>query len=123
MSVPRVHPRGMAHQDETSLRPPAMPLALRTPYLSTWQRGDRLAGEWPQFWADGITGLAGIVRVDGQAYTFAGDPGLADGTKPPALPQTSAGLTATTSTYGFSGGGVSLTVAFLSPVDPVDLRR
>lgn len=39
-------------------RPPALPLAVRSPYLSTWQQagdeggnGGYLAGEWPTFWA------------------------------------------------------------------------
>jgi hypothetical protein len=40
------------------LRPPAIPLAVRSPYLSTWQQagsdggnGGYLAGQWPTFWA------------------------------------------------------------------------
>lgn len=40
------------------LRPPAVPLAVRSPYLSTWQKagsdggnGGYLAGQWPTFWA------------------------------------------------------------------------
>ena len=39
-------------------RPPAIPLGVKSPYLSTWQyagsdggNGGYLAGEWPQFWA------------------------------------------------------------------------
>lgn len=38
-------------------RPPAIPLAVRSPYLSTWLNvgsdggnGGYLAGEWPVFW-------------------------------------------------------------------------
>jgi len=40
------------------LRPPAIPLAVRSPYMSTWQQagsdagnGGYLAGQWPTFWA------------------------------------------------------------------------
>lgn len=40
------------------LRPPSIPLAVRSPYLSTWQQagsdggnGGYLAGRWPTFWA------------------------------------------------------------------------
>lgn len=38
-------------------RPPALPLAVKSPYLSTWLpagknggNGGYLAGEWPRFW-------------------------------------------------------------------------
>lgn len=38
-------------------RPPAIPLAVRSPYINTWLavgkdggNGGYLAGEWPQFW-------------------------------------------------------------------------
>jgi hypothetical protein len=38
-------------------RPPALPLAVKSPYLSTWLsagsdggNGGYLAGEWPAFW-------------------------------------------------------------------------
>ena len=35
----------------TPIRPPATPLAVRSPYLSTWLRADTLPGNWPTFWA------------------------------------------------------------------------
>ena len=38
-------------------RPPAIPLAVKSPYVNTWQQagsdggnGGYLAGEWPTFW-------------------------------------------------------------------------
>jgi hypothetical protein len=41
----------------TPARPPALPLAVKSPYLSTWLNagsdggnGGYLAGEWPVFW-------------------------------------------------------------------------
>jgi hypothetical protein len=41
----------------TPLRPPAIPLAVRSPYMSTWQQagkdggnGGYLQGQWPTFW-------------------------------------------------------------------------
>lgn len=46
-----------AQSEFSSLRPPAIPLAVRSPYLSTWQQaggdggnGGYLAGQWPTFW-------------------------------------------------------------------------
>lgn len=39
-------------------RPPAIPLAVKSPYLNTWQNagsdggnGGYLAGQWPTFWS------------------------------------------------------------------------
>ncbi|KAF4772240.1 hypothetical protein HAV15_011255 [Penicillium sp. str.  len=58
-------------------RPPAIPLAVRSPYLSTWLNvgndggnGGYLAGQWPVFW--GINGWTGMIRVDGSTYTWMG---------------------------------------------------
>ena len=40
------------------LRPPAIPLAVKSPFMNTWQQagsdggnGGYLAGQWPTFWA------------------------------------------------------------------------
>jgi Domain of unknown function (DUF4965)/Domain of unknown function (DUF5127)/Domain of unknown function (DUF1793)/Domain of unknown function (DUF4964) len=103
-----------------SLRPPATPLAVRSPYLSTWQQGDDLAGTWASFWNGRTTAFCGIARIDGTAYLFAGDPGSPALT---AMRQESLRVTATRSIYTFTGGGVSLTVTFFSPVDLENLRR
>jgi len=57
-------------------RPPALPLAVRSPYLSTWQAagsdggdGGYLAGRWPTIWSGAVTGWTGLVRVDNTVYT------------------------------------------------------
>ena len=41
----------------TPARPPSIPLAVKSPYLTTWQaagsnsgNGGYLAGQWPSFW-------------------------------------------------------------------------
>lgn len=101
------------------LRPPAVPLAVRSMYLSTWSPSDNLAGTWPTFWNGHIAAIAGIVRVDGTPFVFCGAPsgGFALAT------QISLTVTATRSIYVLAAGGVTLTVTFLSPVDPGDLRR
>lgn len=56
----------------TPARPPAIPLAVRSPYLSTWLMagsdggdGGYLAGEWPTFWTGQVTAWTGLIRVDG----------------------------------------------------------
>ncbi|KAA8645729.1 glutaminase GtaA [Aspergillus tanneri] len=61
----------------TPARPPALPLAVKSPYLSTWLsagkddgNGGYLAGEWPTFWAGQVTGWADvdISCLDGKAH-------------------------------------------------------
>ena len=106
----------------TPIRPPATPLIVRQPYVSTWQPADALNGHWPAFWTGATRAMCGIARIDGQPYVFLGDPHFA--TQPPALmTQTALDVTPTQSRYTLRGGGVTLTVNFLSPVEPDDLRR
>ncbi len=107
----------------TPLRPPATPLAVRSPYLTTWLAGDNLAGTWPTFWNGRITALAGIARIDGTPYVFLGAPALPGGPALSTMTQTSLQLTATRSIFTLTGGGVTLTVTFFSPVDLGNLQR
>ena len=106
------------------IRPPATPLAVRSPYLSTWLPADVLPGTWPTFWTGRITAMTGIARIDGTPYVFMGAPGPASGQ--PALlgmTQTDLTVTATRSVFTLTAAGVRLVVTFLSPVEPGDLRR
>jgi Domain of unknown function (DUF5127)/Domain of unknown function (DUF4965)/Domain of unknown function (DUF1793)/Ricin-type beta-trefoil lectin domain-like/Domain of unknown function (DUF4964) len=107
----------------TPLRPPAVPLAVRSPYLSTWLPADNLAGTWPTFWNGHVTALCGLARIDGAAYVFAGAPSVPGGPALTQMQQASLQLTATRSIYTLSGGGVTLTVTFFSPVDLGNLQR
>ncbi|KAL8358009.1 hypothetical protein RB601_009440 [Gaeumannomyces tritici] len=103
-------------------RPPAIPLAVRSPYLNTWLNGDAkgiLPGTWPKFWAGQITGWQGFVRVDNAMYNWMG---AAPG--PPAVNQLSFTYTSTKSIFTFDvGGKVAMTVTFLSPVYPDDVEK
>jgi hypothetical protein len=105
------------------VRPPAVPLAVRSMYLSTWLAADSLAGTWPTFWNGHITALCGLARIDGAGYVFAGAPALPAGPALTAMQQVSLQLTATRSVYTLTGGGVTLTVTFFSPVDLGNLQR
>ncbi|KAF2806560.1 glutaminase GtaA [Mytilinidion resinicola] len=111
----------------TPARPPSIPLAVKSPYLSTWlpagasgTDGGYLPGHWPTFWAGQVLGWAGIVRVDNTSYVWMGNPlGFNNLTN-----QTSAEYTSTSSTFTMDvAGKVFLTVKFLSPVYPNDLKR
>jgi hypothetical protein len=105
------------------LRPPATPLAVRSPYLTTWLAGDTLPGTWPTFWNGHVTALCGIARIDGTPYVFAGAPSLPAGPALQTMTQTSVQVTAARSIYTLTGGGITLTVTFFSPVEPGNLQR
>ena len=105
------------------IRPPATPLIVRSPYVSTWQPASSLPGTWPTFWAGHTTAITGIARVDGRPFVFLGNP--LSGGRPMAPPMTQTGLTVTPtqSRYTLQGGGVTLDLDFLSPVEPNSLQR
>lgn len=105
------------------LRPPAVPLAVRSPYLSTWMPASILAGTWANFWTGRTTAMTGYLRVDGVDYLFLGAPSVSGHPVSRAVIQRSLTLTATRSEYVLEAGGVRLTLTFLSPVEPGDLRR
>ncbi|HEX4253975.1 MAG TPA: DUF5127 domain-containing protein [Streptosporangiaceae bacterium] len=120
----------------TPIRPPAAPLAVRNPYVSTWLPATALPATWEQFWQGHTTAMGGIARVDGVSYMFLGDPGIIltipDGNHgtpsttqgfQQALQQTKLEVTPTRSRFTLEGGGIELTVEFLSPVEPGDTKR
>ena len=95
-------------------RPPAVPLAVATPYLSVWSRSDRLTDSWPTHWSGSTMGMSGMIMVDGKAYRWCG-PAPAD---VPAAEQRSVEVEALSTTYRFEAGGVELEVAFVTPSLP-----
>ncbi|MEY9938930.1 DUF5127 domain-containing protein [Streptacidiphilus sp. MAP5-3] len=104
------------------VRPPAVPLATRSPYLNTWLTSGNTSGAWPSFWTGHTTAMVGIALVDGTPFLFLGSPNVA-GLGPRGMVQQNLTLTATRSQYVFAAAGVELTLTFLSPVEPGDLRR
>ncbi|KAJ5970611.1 uncharacterized protein N7479_000529 [Penicillium vulpinum] len=106
-------------------RPPAIPLAVRSPYLSTWLNvgsdggnGGYLAGQWPVFWQNQINGWAGLIRVDGNTYTWMGLPGSK------TVNQTAFEYTSTKSVFTMHvENKLEMKISFLSPVTPTDLKR
>ncbi|KAJ5124174.1 uncharacterized protein N7515_007999 [Penicillium bovifimosum] len=107
-------------------RPPAIPLAVRSPYLSTWLtagsdggNGGYLAGQWPVFWQNQVTGWAGMIRVDGTSYTWMGQPGPKN-----VVDQVAYEYTSTKSIFTMHvDNKVQMKITFLSPVTPNDLKR
>jgi Domain of unknown function (DUF5127)/Domain of unknown function (DUF4965)/Domain of unknown function (DUF1793)/Domain of unknown function (DUF4964) len=104
------------------VRPPSVPLAVRSPYLSTWLPATELTAAVPRFWHGSNRGFAGLIRIDGQPYAWAGRPEIG-GALAAALTQTSLEVTATRSVFTLGAAGVELTAEWLSPIEPGDLRR
>lgn len=105
-----------------ALRPPAIPLAVRTPYLSAWLNGTDLAGRWATNWYGRTSPVCGLARVDGETYVFCGDPDTGGGHLR-HMTQRSVAVTPTRSVFTFEDGGIRLVAEWLSPVEPGDLRR
>ena len=112
-----------ARRASVTFRPPAVPLAVRSPYLSTWLAADNLPGAWPTFWTGRITAMTGIATIDGAPFLFLGAPNSPTAFPFPTLRQLSVTVTATKSEFVLAQAGVELTVTFLSPVTPGDLKR
>ncbi|KAI0650359.1 DUF1793-domain-containing protein [Trametes meyenii] len=103
--------------------PAAVPLAVRSPYLSAWLpqgSGTALNAAWPTFWTGSVLGWAGYVKVDGTTYNWLGVPAVA-GTTTTKATQKSLQFTSTQSIFVLTAGPIDLTVTFLSPVEPSDL--
>ena len=105
----------------TPIRPPATPLVVRSPYISTWLASSLLPGTWPTFWNGNIKAITGIARIDGNAYIFMGAPGNIGPTQ--MMKQTNLTVTPTKSIFTLQGGGVTLVVTFLSPVEANDIQK
>ena len=104
------------------VRPPSIPLAVRSPYLSTWLPATSLTAATPQFWNGAARGFVGLVMIDSQLYAWAGEPALSSGTAVTALTPVSTEVTATRSIFTAAAGGVELVAEWLSPVEPGDLQ-
>ncbi|KAK5203682.1 hypothetical protein LTR47_008441 [Exophiala xenobiotica] len=109
-------------------RPPAVPLAVRSPYTSAWQStagNSTLNSAGVEFWTGGSLGWEGIVTVDGISYEYLG---VATQTLPaipilkPAVPR-DVSYDSQFSNYTFEAGPVLITASFFSPVIPTDLCR
>ncbi|KAH9841230.1 DUF1793-domain-containing protein [Teratosphaeria destructans] len=117
----------IAQSTFSPIRPPALPIAVKSPYLSTYLQagsdggnGGYLAGEWPTFWQGQVTAWTGFIRVDNVTYAWMGNP---DQNKVYAN-QTAYEYTSTRSIFTFNvGGQVELNATFLSTVTPNDLLR
>jgi hypothetical protein len=100
----------------TPLNPPAISLAVRSPYVGAWLRQGGISvalnEQWPTFWRGQALGWAGLLSVDGKVYSFLGLSHVGEKAE-----QKSFEYTATKSVFVLSAGPVDLTATFLSPVE------
>ncbi|KAJ7585369.1 hypothetical protein C8J56DRAFT_828575 [Mycena floridula] len=102
--------------------PASYPLAVRSPYLNTWITG--LAGtsnlvNWATHWdLANNNGWSGLVRVDGVAFVWLGNPPDFNAT---VLERSE--VTPTRSIFTVTAGPVRLNITFLSPIEPTDLVK
>jgi hypothetical protein len=106
-----------AASDAAGFRPPAVPLVTCNPYFSVWSFADRLTYDATRHWTGSKQELHSLVRIDGRAWRIMGDTGR--DIQP--MPQTGRQVLPTRTIYEFEGGGVHITLTFLTPLLPSDL--
>jgi len=106
-----------AASEMPGFRPPAAPLVACNPYFSVWSFADRLTYDATRHWTGTKQELHSLVRVDGRAWRIMGD--APRDIQP--MPQTGLEVWPTRTVYDFEGGGVHLTLSFLTPLIPSDL--
>ncbi|EJC98576.1 uncharacterized protein FOMMEDRAFT_170841 [Fomitiporia mediterranea MF3/22] len=110
---------GPSNWTASPFNPPALPLAVRSPYLNVWlaQGNDPLspfaAGSFPWNMRESVDWYASAV-VDNKEYRLLG--GYFNGENTPN--QTAVEFTATRTSFLLSAGGVQFNMSFLSPIEP-----
>jgi len=109
----------------TRFRPPAVPLITHDPYFNVWSSHDRLTDGETRHWTGKTHGMVGMLTIDGVPWRFMGGydrrsdfPTL----ETAVMTQTNVSVEPLLTRYAFEGGGVTLTVEFLSPLLPDDLE-
>lgn len=99
---------------------PSYPLAVKSPYLSTWLPGtgmDNVAITQPEFWTGQHINWPVLARVDGTTYALLNSPrGLTGGIN--SAKTVNVTFTSTHTVFELSAEGVTFTLDFFSPVYP-----
>ncbi len=103
--------------ENPSLRPPAVPLVACDPYFSIWSAADKLTDTGTTHWTGKPNRLESVVTIDDKKFRVLG----ATPADVPALAQSTLEVLPTRTVYTFTGGGVELTLTFMTPMLPADL--
>ena len=106
-----------AKAQESTLRPPAVPLIACDPYFSVWSQADHLYDTNTTHWTGKEQALTAMLRVDTTIYRLMGS-SPAD---MPVLRQTSLEVLPTQTIYKFEGGAMNVSLTFTTPSLPDDL--
>ncbi|KAI2776133.1 DUF1793-domain-containing protein [Daldinia loculata] len=126
-----IYPNAAAAADAPKyypLRPPAIPLAVRSPYTSAWSSTagqGALSNRNPIFWFGQGLGWEGIVVVDGNSFEYMGT-SINDFPELPYFNTTiplEVRFDSQYSNFTFLAGPVIITASFFSPVTPKDICR
>ena len=102
------------------LCPPAVPLAVRSPYVSTWintRESKDLHSRWPMFWTGQEITWSGLIRVDGTTYEFLGKPASSlKGKHNLKADVKLVELSASSSIFILEAGKIRMNVTFSSPI-------
>lgn len=109
-------------------RPPAVPLAVRSPYTSAWTStsdNGTLNSNGVVFWTGAALGWEGIITVDGISYEYLGTGSQTLPTLPNLRTATPMHVSYDSqySNFTFAAGPLVVTASFLSPVLPLDYCR
>ncbi|OTA54452.1 DUF1793-domain-containing protein, partial [Hypoxylon sp. EC38] len=110
------------------LRPPAIPLAVRSPYTSAWSstsQSGTLNSQIPIFWPGQGLVWEGIIVVDGNSFEYMGNV-INDFPELPYFNTTTpleVRYDSQYSNFTFLAGPVIITASFFSPVTPKDVCR
>ena len=100
-----------------AFQPRAVPLVTTDPYFSIWSFADHLTDDSTRHWTGKPQSLESMIRIDGAVYRIMGNSVAEE-----ALPQVGLAVFPTRTIYEFEGGGVHVTLTFLTPLLPRDLE-
>ncbi|MBM3882798.1 MAG: DUF4965 domain-containing protein [Verrucomicrobia bacterium] len=101
----------------SKLVPPATPLVACDPYFSIWSPADKLTDADTVHWTGRPHRLTSLVRIDGRTYRVMG----VEPRTVPALEQRDLVVWPTRTVYTFAGGGIELTLSFVTPALPEEI--
>ena len=103
------------------MRPPAIPLIVHNPTLSTWAVADTLNGDWTRHWTGLGRGMSLFLRTaDGRVRYLLGDH-RAGGAKLEAMPQTGVEVLPTRTLVRFADAELEAELEFCAPMLPDSL--